>query len=58
VTWKRWFTVPSIACCLPAGQTVNGIDIGAHPAQGGDTFCERNLLLCSEGVAAVAAALP
>lgn len=41
----RLFTVLGVACSLSACQTVNGIDISPHPEQGGETFCERNLIV-------------
>lgn len=42
----RLFTVLGVACSLSACQTVNGIDNSSHPAQVGETFCERNLIVC------------
>ena len=40
------------ACQTASGMKLNGIDI--HPAQGGETFCERNAVMCLLGGAAVA----
>lgn len=42
------------ACQTANGMRVNGIDLGPHPAQGGQTFCERNVVLCLAGGAAMA----
>ena len=40
------------ACQTASGMRVNGIDI--HPAQGGETYCERNTVMCLLGGAALA----
>ena len=40
------------ACQTASGMRVNGIDI--HPAQGGETYCERNVAMCLLGGAALA----
>lgn len=36
----------SLTAC---GTIVNGVDTSPHPAQGGGSFCERNLVLCIGG---------
>lgn len=41
------------ACQTINGMTVNGVSISPHPAQG-ETFCERNVVVCLVGGAAVA----
>ena len=40
------------ACQSVNGMRVNGINI--HPAQGGETYCERNVAMCLLGGAALA----
>lgn len=46
----RFVTVPALAFSLSAcATTINGVDISPHPAQGGDSFCGRNMILCIGG---------
>ncbi|HEX5281117.1 MAG TPA: hypothetical protein VFW28_13640 [Micropepsaceae bacterium] len=46
----RFVMVPALAFSLSACATmINGVDISPHPAQGGDSFCERNMVLCIGG---------
>ena len=47
----RVSTVLAMSIGLIGCQTVNGIDVRPHPAQG-ESFCERNLVLCVVGGAA------
>jgi len=52
ITAVALVTSLSLAACQTA-PIVNGVNL--HPAQGGgDTFCERNLLLCLAGGGLVA----
>jgi len=45
----------SLTACQTAS-TINGVRLPVRTAQGGDTFCERNLILCIAGGALVAGA--
>jgi hypothetical protein len=43
----------SLTACQTAS-TINGVSLPVRTAQGGDTFCERNFVLCIAGGALVA----
>lgn len=46
----RLVMIPALTFSLSAcGTMVNGVEISPHPAQGGDSFCERNMVLCIGG---------